>query len=169
MKTKHHRRFDVYNGQRVGTNKKLPLELVCFSTFSRWSQPRALLSFCSATPNFPPKPFAASTLAVCVFVCTWNLFLYLSHLLGETNCVFVCICSLYSYLSHLGGVLVNLADEIVAHGRLVHPVLLNPKLSSVPASPHHIYANIRKTVMDLAEIIFPLRTLHVAQLSLNPD
>ena len=63
--------------------------------------------------------------------------------------------------------LVNLADEVVAHGCLVHSVLLNPKLSSVPARPHHIYANIGKTVMDLAEIIFPMRTLHVAQLSLN--
>ena len=57
--------------------------------------------------------------------------------------------------------LVNLADEVVAHSRLVHPVLLNPKLSSVPARPHHIYANIGKTVMDLAEIIFPLRMLNV--------
>ena len=74
-----------------------------------------------------------------------------------------------TYASHLGGVLVNLADEVVAHGRLVHPVLLNPKLSPVPASPYHIYANIRKTVMDLAEIISPLWMLHVTQLSLNLD
>ena len=33
---------------------------------------------------------------------------------------------------HLGGVLVNLGDEVVAHGSLVHPVLLHTKLASIP-------------------------------------
>ena len=74
----------------------------------------------------------------------------------------LCICvNFYFLFLHLGGVLVNLADEVVAHGCLVHSVLLNPKLSSVPASPHLIYANanIRNTVMDLDEIIFLLSML----------
>ena len=33
---------------------------------------------------------------------------------------------------HLGAVLVNLGDEVVAHGGLVHPVLLHTKLPSIP-------------------------------------
>ena len=46
--------------------------------------------------------------------------------------VFVFVFVFLFVFAHLGAVLVNLGDEVVAHGCLVHPVLLHPKFASVP-------------------------------------
>ena len=47
--------------------------------------------------------------------------------------LYLCVVIVFAFVFvHLGAVLVNLGDEVVAHGRLVHPVLLHTKLAAIP-------------------------------------